>query len=526
MAQIVSSSSASRTSSLISLLQTPESRYNPLSVSALNGFEAEVSQFVQKYLTVSNSALSAEAKKDVERLVEISSRTLQECKARQLSLEWLSQRIERGHANLICSELPSAFYNGVNFRLERPEMGHYGETYQVSLDVATLRLHPVQMANFPESVRNAAGDVRDKKIEFFLSAETTGGLRQHVKEKKLPHVFNLILHGWAHPCYEKGKDSTEMVDIGVYEPEGVYPIQTPAGISFHHQKELPVICHPKDGRTALSPNNAHIGINENALFSSFWLVAKLKDRVLIAKQVLFNEWLIVNRMNLIWGAFNNASTVNEAFQNLRMSCPVIMKSLLDAAESYESGSPEADKIFDQLFDSFKNSAYQETWQQTWKNKELPPPHADFGCAAFHGHTSLDPQYRCNSRQKGAILRAVASKFEADYERLVDGIESVFAPPKFILPLSEEQRKKEQLLNPIVEAFKNGESEKGLQLFGQLDPSYKQNIYNCVWRHFGCPRNFAGDFGAASFYASPELKVERQCDNAKRAKMILYYLHSL
>ena len=475
--------------------------------------ETEIDAFVRNRLNAQN--IPQEIKTSLERLGM--------CKSFQLSKDWLSKNIGcNGKLNLICSEAPVVL--SMDFHPRKSSIGCYDENPNQSYSIATIRLHPAQLSNFPESVIRAIGDTRGKKVDFIVSIEDIRRLKEVKEKKRHPFELNVVTHPWAQPRYEKGKNVTEMVSMGIYEPQGVYPIQTQEGISFHGQKELPVICHWCDNgnNIAFSPNNAHFGVKGDTPFSSFWFVAHLGQRILAANHILMNDY-----DQEFEYACKTTSSVFETLERLKKHRETVIGNLLEAVKGYEQGrGNDADGIFSRLPSSFKNAIYYQTWIEKWPNKELPPPHPDFGRMAFECHPDLDPKYHCNEKDCAFIIRNAASTIQRDYDQLVDRLRSLFVPPKEIPPLSEEQKEKFRLLNPIIEAFQSGQTQRGFELFSQLDANHRHKVYEYVWDYFNCPRNFPGDFGQASFHASPELKPAYHCDDNKRVKALLCYLHSI
>jgi hypothetical protein len=518
MAQIIDISKNYLTSS-IALVDQVRSSYNPINTPKLEKLQEEIDLFVREKL--SSQPLPEAVKGEVTRDAETSLKILQECKAFQLSQDWLSQKMIHGRLNLACpGVLPVGC--GATRHPMSPCIGFYDtEEYRMSISLATIRLHPAQLTNIPESVIHAIGDVKGKKVDYLLSVENISYIKELIEKRKLPLQFNLATHGWAHRHYQEGKDLTEMVSMGIYEAEGVYPIQTSDGVSFNAQGVLPVHCHPKDSAIAFSPNNAHIGISGNTPFSSHWSLLKLGDRIIVTKQVLMHEY-----DRAIAKTFLDSKSLHEVFTKLRLHEEALLKPLLIAAESYEQGKADADQLFASLSNSLKNSIYYQTWFDKWQNKELPPPHGDFGRAAFHCDKNLDPKFHCNGKERAAIIRASCMRLQQNYQRWVNGIQALFATPKGIPPSTLEQREKTRLLKPIIELFESGQDDAGFELFNQLDPTHQHGVYQYVWETFGCPRDFPGDFGAASFHSSLALEAERRCDVKKRIRALLCYLHSI
>jgi hypothetical protein len=499
-------------------LQQATSSYD-INTSKLEELRDEIDVFVREKLNSEPlpEAVKAEAKHDAES----SSKILEGYRALQLSDEWLSQQMIYGELNLACPGIPTVGCGATGHPM-KPCIGFYGtEGYRMSIPLATIRLHRAQVTNIPESVIHAIGDVKGKKVDYLLSVENISGLKELTEKHKLPLQFNLSAHGWAHRHYEKGKDLTEMVSMGIYEADGTYPIQTPNGVGFNAQTILPVHCHPKGNLTAFSPNNAHVGISGNTPFSSHWSVLKLGDRIIVTKQVLMHEY-----DRAIAQAFLTSNSLHEVFEKLRLHEEVLLKPLQVVAESYEQGKADADQLFANLSNSLKNSIYYQTWFDKWQNKELPAPHGDFGRAAFHGDNSLDPKYHCNGKERGAIIRASCVRLQQDYQRWVSGIRALSVSPKGVSLLTLEQREKTRLLKPIIELFESGQESRGFELFNQLDPMHQHGVYQYVWETFRYPRDFPGDFGAASFHSSLALEPERRCDVKKRIRALLCYLHSI
>jgi hypothetical protein len=491
------------------------SAYAPINTRELKTLQKKIDDFVRETL----SSLPQPTREEVKRDVDASLKILQECRTFQLSQSWLFQPMEYGSLNLVCPGLPTVCCGATGHAM-MPCIGDYGDRYDMSIFEARIRLHPAQVTNIPESVRHAVGDGKGKKVDYIFSVESIAYLKAPKEKKELPFEFNLVTHGWTHRHYEEGRDSMEMVWMGVYEAEGVYPIDTHDGVSFNAQKVLPVHCHPKDSTTAFSPNNAHIGISGNTPFSSFWSVLKLGDRIIVTKHVLVHEY-----DRGIQEAFASKS-LNDVFAKLKWHEEALLQPLQTVAESYEQEKVDANELFAQLSSSLKNSIYYQTWFDKWQNKQFPAPHGDFGRAAFHCDKSLDSQFHCNKQEQAAVIYASRMRLQKDYQKLVDSIQELFAPPKEIPPLTLEQREKIRLLKPIIASFESGETSKGFELFNQLDSIHQHGVYQYVWETFGCPRDFPGDFGAASFHSSLGLRTAQQCDDKKRIKALLCYLHSI
>ncbi len=478
--------------------------------------ETEIDVFVRNRLNAQN----------IPKEIKTSIEMLGMCKSFQLSKEWLTEKFTKfRRLNLTRPEAPFQLYL-MGCWPKRSGIGYYGnanENFEQSSSIAEMRLHPAQLNNLPEDVIKAIGDTKDKKVDLFISLENIQCLKK-LKEHDLPY-FNIITHAWAHRYYEQGKDVTEMVSMGIYEPQGVYPLETQDGVSFNGQKVLPVTLHPPGGGgfIAMSPNNAHIGINGSTLFSSFWFVAHLGQRVLASYHILKHE-----KDQVFEKIFSQQPSLTETLEKLKNYRQTLIKPLTDVAEGYELERAEADQLFSSLPRSLKNSIYYQTWLDKWENANegTPAPHSDFGRAAFHGDHSLDAKYHCNGKERAALIRASCARIQQDYDQIVGQLQSLFVPPKEIAPLSEEQKEKLRLLNPIIEAFKTGHTQTGFNLFNQLDPKHRTKVYEYVWEYSNCPRNFPGDFGSASFHASPALDSNQHCDDEGRARALLCYLHSI
>ncbi len=474
----------------------------------------------------------------MQSLFQISGQALpvsdQRQQAVQLASNWRETRLSSGNGNLICPGYQAALYNHA-IKMERfPHVGFYNvasqeQAYLIAPSHFLIRLHSAQHGNLPQSVKNAIGDTRNKKVDYLFSCSSGVEIKRSKEALNQSLKYNLSTHAWAHPHYQHGQDRTETVNIGLFEGQNVSEASDAEGIGFNRLKPISVHCHPSPGIThALSPNNAHFMVDSGAPYSTFWSVCQLGDRMIVTKHLLINEFDVVTQS--IVRAFERGQSVNQILQNLQQNAN-FSAHFEDLARALEDERPGAQKLFQDFTgrQHHQNGIYKQTWLEKWakNHPHQEPPHGlAFGKMSFQSSPYLEPQYRCTPHERAQIIRAYSAQVSSDYNRVVQDLQTLFSAPREIPPQTELQKEKLRLLMPVVDAFKRGDENEGMRLFNTLPQVHKGGVCQYAWEFAGCPQDFPGDFGAAAFYRDTRLSQAKHCDREQRIKAILCYIHSI
>lgn len=430
-----------------------------------------------------------------------------------------------GNANLIAPGMIPA-RSGVNYVSMIPRVGSYSEEeFKMGVSSLSIRLHPGQIANFPYEVAQAIGGQMENKVDLFLNIQNIASIIDHLRDKHLPQQLNLVTHPWSQPHYipQQKKDITVDVQMGIYQPMHIHEISSNDGIPFNGQKKLPVTLHPvgEHNVTAFSPNTAHLGIDSNQPFASFWSVVKEGKRTVATKHVLLthNAGISQNIQEKLQESFSILNMI----ENLENEKASSLKKLKEVSEQFFSNQHANPDLINVLEVEQRNLIYFETYLTKWTDKNQNPPHMDFGKASFLRSHDLDPKWHCSNVEMGQIVNKYAQKLEASWDRLIGEMKTLFAPTQE-LPLSKEDELKITLLTPIADAFEKGEEEVGFKLFNSLDKKFQEGIYTTVWEMFNCPDCW--DFGSKSFHRSDDIVKQQKCTNKGRALAIRYFMYSI
>ncbi len=427
-------------------------------------------------------------------------------------------------ANLVAPGLPPAL-SGVNHVSRVPRVGSYSEEeFKMGASSLTIRLHSGQIANFPSEVAQAIGGQMDAKVDLFLNIQNIASIIDHLRAKKLPQQLNLITHPWSQPHYmpQQKKDITVDVQMGIYQPMHIQEIVSKDGIPLNMLKKLPVTLHPvaESIATAFSPDTAHLKIESDQPFASFWSVVKEGKRTVATKHILLTHNQGISQY--IQDKLQDSLTILNMIQNLEKEKADSISMLREISEEFAKNPQAGPDIIDVLEENQRNLIYYETYLTKWTDKNQNPPHIDFGKVSFVRSHELDPKWHCSNIERGQIVNNYAKKLEASWDRLIGEMKTLFAPTQE-LPLSKEDELKIKTLTPIAEAFENENEELGLKLFNSLDKKTQDGIYTVVWELFHCPDCW--DFGSKSFHRSEQVAKHLWCSNEDKARAIRFFMYS-
>ncbi len=486
-------------------------------MSQVERLEDEIDTFVRERLNTNTPEAQA-----AQREVAIARGALQKSKAAVFAHEWRHFPLKNTGGNLINPSLRSVLFHPLIYQGRFPQVGFYNTAsreYEMAFPSQLVRLHPAQACNLPDSVKKAIGDVRGKKVDYLLSFSDAVQLKKSNAALQRPLIYNLSTHAWAQPDYRLGEDRSVDVQMGIFEGRDVNEVKTSNGVAFGYLKPMSVYCHPANGLTALSPNNAQFEVNPHASFSTFWSVCMLGDRAVVTLHFIINELDFVTMP--LQAAFQQGGSLAQIIQ--RVQIVPFTRQLLELAADFERGQPSAWEKFQAMNTHHKNAIFCRTWLDKWNYHypNISAPHSDFGRLAFLSDPQLAEQYHCTGKDKSTLLHNYCVQLSLNYIHFVAGLETLLAAPKEI-PVNEKMR----TLKPVVEAFQRGDEGEGMRLFNALEPRHKHGVFAYVWDLEGRPMDFPGDFGAASFYGDTRLKSDRLCDRDKRLQAILCYIHSI
>lgn len=490
----------------------------------LESLNASVMEVVKRFFEKSSLGANSQVRSKIEDGLAVFIQTVQNSVP---MTKWDQSLIdtEIGSANLVAPGLPPA-RSGVNYVSRIPRVGSYSEEeFKMGASSLSIRLHPGQIANFPDEVAQAIGGQMENKVDLYLNVQNIASIIDHLRDKHLPQQLNLITHPWSQPHYmpQQKKDITVDVQMGIYHPMHIYAISSNDGISLNGLKKLPVTLHPvgENHATAFSPNTAHLGIDSNQPFASFWSVVKEGKRTVATKHVLLthSEGISQNIQEKLQESYSILNMI-ENLENEKVSS---LKKLKEVSEQFLNNPQANPDLINALEVDQRNLIYFETYLTKWTEKNQNPPHMDFGKASFIRSQDLDPKWHCSHVEMGQIVNKYAQKLEASWDRLIGEMKTLFAPTQE-LPLSKEDELKIKVLKPIADAFEKGDEDTGFKLFNSLNKEFQDRIYTNVWEMFNCPDCF--DFGSKSFHKSEQISKRQRCRNEERASAIRYFMYSI
>jgi hypothetical protein len=431
------------------------------------------------------------------------------------------------HAGPVC--MTSRAFPGMNCL---PGLGFYYEvahpevsSYHLGFPMLTVYLHPIYGQHMPPAVRSSIEDVPGK-IDHTFSIVQACHMEEMARSKCGFQRYNLHTHNWVLPRAEVGKDSKTMAEMGIFSPLGVFEVKTGDGVPFNSMKPLEVYIHPRDGRMAFSPNNAHVGISDGIPVSSFWQVVKHDGRASVS-----HVW-IINDYNHPYSALVRSasemlpSSLHEHLELIKAGREEARRKTSDRLESiarlFESGDPaEAMDLFNALTVGEKNRVFFHTWNLQGRPDGI---HHDFGRAAFLGQADLAQQHRSSPIQKANAIRALLDEQVATVEAMIDEEIAFFETPFEMPAVSAEFQRKEKLLSPIIAAFEAGNEGEAMEKFAALPPDDKGKIFGLTWEFKGYPIGIHPDFGRVSFYQSGDVPHDKRCSPEDRISILQLYLH--
>ncbi|MBS0652581.1 MAG: hypothetical protein JSR39_03545 [Verrucomicrobia bacterium] len=442
----------------------------------------------------------------------------------------LSRTMQWGSANLAHDGLVALRF-APYFHMNRlPWVGFYGpEEYTPSQQSASMRLHRAQAQNLPESLQMILAGRSLEKLDLISNYSIGYGMlaadaMHHAKELR----YNWVAHPWVFPQAQYGQDLKLFLETGIFEPVGVREVKTGDGISFHSLKPLEVYVHPKDGGTAMSPNNAHFGISPEMPISAFWHAMLKDDRTIMVHQLIANiqDHPMTNLLSSA-SVDQRSQTVQEHLEHLKAR----RSDAIDAtfarfdviARAFEAGQPDvALALFEALDEGEKKWVHFRIWQLMGQPMGV---HGDFGKVSFEASAELPAHYHASVDQKAQALRELCAKQIAAFDQIIEGHLTLFATPHDLPIPSAEYLRKKEAAQPLIEAVQAEDEDLFTGLIASLEEADRQKLFAITWELKGCPLGIHPDFGCVSFLADSALDRWQRCSKQDRLAVLHYFVNN-
>jgi hypothetical protein len=416
----------------------------------------------------------------------------------------------RGHVNLICKTAPCALVSQGYQTLCTPFIGYYnrGNEYQMLPTQLLVKFPKEYLANVPHSVREAVSSATQIDMFFILADLSLNTDWEH---------HNLVTHPWMFPALRAGDDIKKFPKIGVFDAMGIHGLNRGKdSLPIDRLQETEVYAHPKNNAMAISPDNAQFGVDDAAPFSAFWTVCIDRTRALVAYQVQIHRAEDPFCQTLLQEPLVLGASLNEAAElaQKQAQLPAWKDLVADIANSRKNGMDR----FRALRPQERNAIFGEIWRLHGS----PMGNPSFGSDSFYGLDDVPSHQRSTPAQRAQAIDSYFTNRSHHYSYLglSHTINSLFV--KQTVVRSEAFEIREQLLSPIIDLFSRGDTERGLKLFDELDPSHKNRIYGEVWKLQGSPYDI-DNFGPRSFRADTSLAKYHRCDNQDRIEALSLYM---
>jgi len=440
----------------------------------------------------------------------------------------LSRTMQWGRANLAHDGGVALHFAPFMHMNRLPHIGFYGpEFYTESQQSSSIRLHRAQAQNLPESLQMILAGRNLEKLDLISKYSIGYGMLAtdamlHANELR----YNWVSHPWVFPQAQYGQDLKLFLEMGIFEPVGVREVKTGDGIPFNALKHLEVFVHPKDGGTALSPNNAHFGISPEMPISAFWHAMLKDDKTVMVHQLIAN---IENHpmTNLLSSTF-----VDQQYQTVQAHLEQLKarwSEAIDAtharfdviARAFEEGMPDvALELFNALDVGEKKWVHFRIWQLLGEPIGV---HGDFGRVSFEGAAELPAEYHATVEQKAQALRELCAKQIAAFDQILEGHFTLFETPHDLPIPSAEYLRKKEVAQPLIEVVKaDGDLIGALE---KLEEADRQKLFAIAWELKGCPLGIHPDFGCLSFLADSTLNKWQRCSMQDQLNVLHYFVNN-
>lgn len=516
-----------------------DSRYEIISTSGVDGLLQRIHTFVNGELK--QTRLPEAEKRRLNAELQSATQMLEGCKSliNKFGPEKIMQAITDkpvsygGYVNLAYNApavMPSTGFIG---RSCVPLIGYYGRRYYTEARAEfTYRLHPAQAQNFPASLQGALAGRDPEKLDlFFKITPGYGALYQDTKAGLGKLRYNLVTHFWAFPKARLGETHKQPVQMGIYEPVGISEEKTKEGIPFNTLKPLEVYLHPTSNphSIAISPNNAHFRVTEEAPVSAFWYVAMYGDRTVVVR-----EWLLNNQEHpftqLIHSSFDREreTSIKEQIERLKHGkADAIAASrgrFEEIATAFESGNAVlAMQRFSSLAQGEKNRIYFHAWKQRGEQQSSYP---NFGKGSFENAHDLAAKHHCTTAQRAAAVRGFFREQTTAFEKILNDYEALYSTPSSIPVKSQEHLRRERLVTPIIELLKKRDDVSALQMVDALADADKRKIFELSRVYKLRP---SGDVAANRdcYRGAEHLPIYDKCGDAEdRIQVLNLFAHHL
>lgn len=417
------------------------------------------------------------------------------------------------------------------FHMQRlPQVGFYGpEYYSFSQQSSSMRLHSAQAQNLPESLQVILAGRNLEKLDLISNFSVGYGMLAddamlHAKELR----YNWVAHPWVFPQAQLGQDLKLFPEMGIFEPVGLREVQSGDGIPFNALKPLEVYVHPKNGGTAISPNNAHFGISPEMPISAFWHVMLKDDKTVMVHQLIANiqDHPMTNLLSSVL-ADNQAKTVQDHLELLKARRADAMDATFARfdviARAFEEGHPDvALALFEALDEGEKKWVHFRIWQLMGQPMGV---HGDFGKVSFEGAVELPAQYHASVDQKAQALRELCAKQTTAFDQIIEGHLALFATPRDLPIPSAEYLRKKEVAQPLIDAVEAGDEGLFTGLIASLEEADRQKLFAITWEFKGCPLGIHPDFGRVSLLADHILDRWQRCSKQDRLTVLHYFVNN-
>lgn len=223
----------------------------------------------------------------------------------------------------------------------------------------------------------------------------------------LQHELLLKFHQWAFPDLPPGGDIHKQLYMGAFPDFGIYRAQhDPAPINYMEGRAIHA--HPDHGGRDMlySPNGAHIAIDTDSPFSSFWMVAREGPRACIAKVLLlhykpetpsretdplFDDYFALSAKCRSLEEY--AIRLNNFAPHIQSYAQQVWGPYLAAIQIGDLAG--ADRIFLTLPRTFQSAFHK----QLWILKGRPEGHGDFGKLCYDRSETLPEELKARPEDR-------------------------------------------------------------------------------------------------------------------------------
>jgi len=393
---------------------------------------------------------------------------------------------------------------GYNYLPQVPIVSAYGT---LSTPTTVVRLDKESLSEAPEELRNALGDLKEKKVDCFYAVLDTRWINNLYSENSHnKRLLNVCVHRWAYPDAQPLEDLYEDVDMGIFPLIGIQADNEPGGIAVGKLSPMHVHAHPlnKDSKDLLySPDNAHFKIDTQCPVQVMWVAAKRHDRVLVTKLFLVNNY--ENSLGkAVVESFRECPNLDTYLTRLQQNVPQSIETpLATIIHLFEKNDAEALTLFNKLPNWQKKEIYKHIWILHGRPMGV---HHDFGQASFL-NKEIDPKFFSNDQQRAQAIKNHIAEMQDIF---------VASQGRLFSKLNWHTDEEESAIYQTSQMFENDQTIEANESLNNLFKTgiiKAEDIFNATWQLNGFPKDKGTTFGRDRFTA-------KNCSNHERAQVLL------